>query len=161
MHHRRPAAPSNTSDETPSRRAYQKMSPIQTILGFWRSTAASSSSNIDIEAQTHSTVVSGTHAPLPASLATPAAAHTYAPASYNTATDPVNDFFGVTRTVRDSRHDDVHMVTPSEEMPPPYLSASRDEECLPAYDAPLADPTTLAQYLFRFGFCEYNPHTWH
>ncbi|KZP23497.1 hypothetical protein FIBSPDRAFT_952018 [Athelia psychrophila] len=129
------------------------MSPIQTILGFWRSTStsASSSSNIDIEAQTHTTVVSGTHTPLPISLAAPAAAHAYAPASRNTATNPADDFFGVTRTVRDSRHDDVRMSTPSEEMPPPYLYTSRDEEeCLPAYDAPLAEPTTLAQYLLRF-----------
>ncbi|KZP14959.1 hypothetical protein FIBSPDRAFT_867777 [Athelia psychrophila] len=129
------------------------MSPIQTILGFWRSASASSPSNIDIEAQTHTTVVSGTHTPLPISLAAPAAAHAYAPTYRNTATNLADDFFGVTRTVRDSRHDDVRMSTPSEEMPPPYLYTSRDEEeCLPAYDAPLAEPTTLAQYLFRFGF---------
>ncbi|KAF7964591.1 hypothetical protein HWV62_5377 [Athelia sp. TMB] len=130
------------------------MSPIQTILGFWRSTStASSSSDTDLEAQNTITVVSGTHTPLPITLAAPAAAHTFAPASRNTTSNPVDDFFGVTRTVRDSRHDDVHMPTPSEELPPPYLCASRDEEeCLPAYDAPLAEPTTLAQYLFRFGF---------
>ena len=132
------------------------MSPIQTILGFWRSTStASSSSNIDLEAQNTTAMVSGTHTPLPASLAAPAAAHTFAPASRNTASNPVDDFFGVTRTVRDSRHDDARMPTPSEELPPPYLYTSRDEECLPAYDAPLAEPTTLAQYLFRFGFCKY------
>ncbi|KAF7984445.1 hypothetical protein HWV62_14528 [Athelia sp. TMB] len=134
----------------------QKMSPIQTILGFWRSTStASSSSNTDLEAQNTITVISGTHSPLPISLAAPAATHTFAPTSRNAATNPVDDFFGVTRTVRDSRHDDVRMPTPSEELPPPYLCTSRDEEGLPAYDAPLAEPTTLAQYLFRFGFCEY------
>ncbi|KAF7984430.1 hypothetical protein HWV62_14498 [Athelia sp. TMB] len=130
------------------------MSPIQTILGFWRSPSnASSSLDTDLEAQNTTVVVSGTHTPLPISLAAPAAAHTFAPTSRNTATNPVDDFFGVTRTVRDSRHDDVRMPAPSEELPPPYLCTSRDEEeCLPAYDAPLAEPTTLAQYLFRFGF---------
>ncbi|KAF7969600.1 hypothetical protein HWV62_26835 [Athelia sp. TMB] len=135
------------------------MSPIQTILGFWRSTsAASSSSNTDLEAQNTITVVSGTHTPLPISLAAPAAAHTFAPTSRNITSNPVDDFFGVTRTVRDSRHDDVRMPTPSEELPPPYLCTSRDEEeCLPAYDAPLAEPTTLAQYLFRFGFYTEEP----
>ncbi|KAG1729514.1 uncharacterized protein EDB91DRAFT_1159424 [Suillus paluster] len=97
------------------------------------------------------------HKPLPgtrASFALPAAtqaahfaaAPTRTPEQNDNTTDPMDDFFGVTRTraTHESRHDSYA----PREAPPPYADATE----LPAYSSTPAEPVTLAMYLFKFGF---------
>ncbi|KAI0342280.1 hypothetical protein BDW22DRAFT_1413574 [Trametopsis cervina] len=106
----------------------------------------------DLEAQTFTVV--GRYEPAPSNFITlppPAAAHSHR-ASIEHGTDPIDDFFGVTRPTRgtqDSRHDDRHLVAYQEysDLPPPYA----DSTDLPSYSA-VAEPPTLAMYLFKFGF---------
>jgi hypothetical protein len=131
------------------------MSPIQstytqaqTVEGVWY--AESSSSYED----TPATIIHGTHVTvkLPSPPATASARSPHAP--QEETYDPVDAFFGVTRSTRsnrvhgtrDSRHDDV---------PPPY-PYNND---LPEYsswdkEAGAKEPPTLAMYLFKYGFCK-------
>ncbi|OSD08189.1 hypothetical protein PYCCODRAFT_1358373 [Trametes coccinea BRFM310] len=103
-----------------------------------------------------------------AQLPQPAPARTHAAranASVDEATtDPIDDFFGVSRPspssgrrtlsltgTRDSRHDDVRASTLAdaevESLPPPYEHSIAP----PAYSS-VSDQPTLAMYLFKFGF---------
>ncbi|KAL7284079.1 hypothetical protein ACG7TL_001357 [Trametes sanguinea] len=103
-----------------------------------------------------------------AQLPQPAPARTHAAranASIDEATtDPIDDFFGVSRPspssgrrtlsltgTRDSRHDDVRASTLAdaevESLPPPYEHSIAP----PAYSS-VSDQPTLAMYLFKFGF---------
>ena len=117
-------------------------SASRTVFGTWHSTPAE---NIDLEAQT----ITGTHVALPLPVATPTPSRD---AGY---TDPIDDFFGVTRSqspraTQNSRHDAVARTSYIEtdvDAPPPYADASD----LPSYTA-VAEPPTLAMYLFKFGF---------
>jgi hypothetical protein len=131
---------------------------ISSVFGDWRK-ASISSVNIDLEAQT----VTGTHAsftlPAATQAAHSAAAPTRTPQQNDNTTDPMDDFFGMTRirATRESRHDSY--VTPSRfsvsldgEVPPPYADATEP----PAYRSSPAEPVTLAMYLFKFGFCKYT-----
>ncbi|KAI0336788.1 hypothetical protein GY45DRAFT_19522 [Cubamyces sp. BRFM 1775] len=81
-----------------------------------------------------------------------------------TTTDPVDDFFGVSRPrpsssrrtlsltgTRDSRHDDARaptLVDVEAALPPPPYECSIDP---PSYTQ-VSDQPTLAMYLFKFGF---------
>ncbi|TFK75117.1 hypothetical protein BDN72DRAFT_811302 [Pluteus cervinus] len=89
--------------------------------------------------------ISGAHLPLPEML--PVMTHVVrASITSEQTSDPLNDFFGAPRSsspTRESRHD--RRISVSEPLPP--YSA----EPLPAYTK-RAEPTTLAQYLFKFGF---------
>lgn len=129
-------------------------SQFSRVSGNWRK-ASISSVNIDLEAQT----ITGTHASFTLPAATQAvhsaAAPTHTPQQNDNTTDPIDDFFGVTRTraTRESRHDSY--VTLSRismamdgEAPPPYVDATEP----PAYNSTPAEPVTLAMYLFKFGF---------
>ncbi|KAG2358150.1 hypothetical protein BDR07DRAFT_1418475 [Suillus spraguei] len=130
------------------------MSPkLSTVFGNWRK-ASISSVDIDLEAQT----VTGTHAsftlPAPTQAAHSPATPTHTPQQRDNTTDPIDDFFGVTRATRESRHDSY--VAPNRismtldgEAPPPYTSTTEP----PAYNSTSAEPVTLAMYLFKFGFC--------
>lgn len=129
------------------------MSPkLSTVFGNWRK-ASISSVDIDLEAQT----VTGTHAsftlPAPTQAAHSPATPTHTPQQRDNTTDPIDDFFGVTRATRESRHDSY--VAPNRismtldgEAPPPYTSTTEP----PAYNSTSAEPVTLAMYLFKFGF---------
>ncbi|KAL7284081.1 hypothetical protein ACG7TL_001361 [Trametes sanguinea] len=107
-----------------------------------------------------------------AQLPQPAPARTHAAranASIDEATtDPIDDFFGVSRPspssgrrtlsltgTRDSRHDDVRASTLAdaevESLPPPYEHSIAP----PAYSS-VSDQPTLAMYLFKFGFCKFS-----
>ena len=123
--------------------------PTFTVHGSWR--RASSSADIDLEAQT----ITGTYAPSALPIAPePARA---APAPTRTPhdtldTDAIDDFFGVTRprATRESQHDS-HPSLGGDIPPPPYADGE-----LPAYSAdPNTEPITLAMYLFKFGFRTY------
>lgn len=121
-------------------------SATNTVIGVWHSsTPAASSSSLDLEAQ----VVIGHRELVPP----PASARTHAPhtqAGAREGTDPIDDFFGAMRGTQDSRHDDRRSsMHYDEDAPPPYADASG----LPSY-ASVAEPPTLAMYLFKFGFCE-------
>ena len=119
------------------------------------------STDIDLEAQ----IVTGTHAPValptPPSLARAAAAPTRTPEH---GTDPIDDFFGVTRprATYESRHDlvsvsRVSVALDGEAPPPPYMEGAE----LPAYVVAPRESPTLAMYLFKFGFCEsISPSLW-
>lgn len=120
---------------------------FRTVFGTWRS---ASTTELDLEAQT----ITGTRVTIP-SLPEPARPRT--PESTSDATDPIDDFFGVSprqRGNQNSRHDTLPQVNLStsydetdEVPPPPYAAASE----LPSYAA-VAEPPTLAMYLFKFGF---------
>ncbi|KAL4242427.1 hypothetical protein ABKN59_011933 [Abortiporus biennis] len=123
-----------------------------TVFGTWSNAASSSGSHsIDLEAQT----ITGTRVSIPAPPR-PAAAHSPRIQAEEETTDPIDDFFGVTRPRRsgthESRHDIVAIATPQEEaaldMPPPPYADAYD---LPSYTS-VAEPPTLAMYLFKFGF---------
>ncbi|KIK76523.1 hypothetical protein PAXRUDRAFT_835342 [Paxillus rubicundulus Ve08.2h10] len=119
---------------------------VSTVFGNW-CRASSTSTDVDLEAQ----IITGSHAPfmLPSTpeAAQAAASPTRTP-EQPTATDPIDDFFGVTRATRESRHDSLPASSTEDLPPPPYADAS-----LPAYSvAPNTEPVTLAMYLFRFGF---------
>ncbi|KAI0790336.1 hypothetical protein C8Q75DRAFT_732983 [Abortiporus biennis] len=133
---------------------------FKTIFGTWRNASPSTthinvpSRQVDLEAQT----ITGTRVVIePTSIPPPTPAFSHSPRT----SDPIDDFFGVSHTststrrsgTHDSRHD---MMTPAplieEDMdsdmpPPPYADASD----LPSYSA-IAEPLTLAMYLFKFGF---------
>ncbi|KIM64916.1 hypothetical protein SCLCIDRAFT_114255 [Scleroderma citrinum Foug A] len=110
------------------------MNTICTVVGQWQH----ASTDIDLEAQT----VTGTHAlvalptlpPSARSAAAPTRTPVHDRAMSHSESDPVDDFFGVTRprATHESRHD----------------SGSE----LPAYDVAPREPPTLAMYLFKFGF---------
>ncbi|KIJ63817.1 hypothetical protein HYDPIDRAFT_91553 [Hydnomerulius pinastri MD-312] len=124
-------------------------SRVSTVFGNWRR-ASSTSADVDLEAQ----IITGSHAPfaLPSAPepARAAAAPTRTPEQ--TSTDPIDDFFGVTRSraTRESRHDSHPSVSSIGDVlpPPPYADASE----LPAYTLTPTEPVTLAMYLFKFGF---------
>ncbi|KAG1726407.1 hypothetical protein EDB19DRAFT_1752645 [Suillus lakei] len=113
-------------------------SRVSSVFGNWRK-ASTSSVDIDIEAQ----------------ILTLPAAPTHTPQQNDNITDPMDDFFGITRTraTRESRHDSYVVpsrtsVTLDREAPPPYADAAEP----PAYSSTPAEPVTLAMYLFKFGF---------
>ncbi|PSR78568.1 hypothetical protein PHLCEN_2v7315 [Hermanssonia centrifuga] len=124
------------------------------VFGTW-SAASTNDNNVDLEAQ----VVVGRYESSPSTVPYvygPPPARTYSPRAQSAAsqgTDPVDDFFGVTRSTsrgtQDSRHDDrrVSIHLDEEIAPPPYA----DSNDLPSY-ASVAEPPTLAMYLFKFGF---------
>jgi hypothetical protein len=131
-------------------------SRFSSVFGNWRKTSKSSV-DIDLEAQT----ITGMHIPFtlpPASEPVHfAAAPTRTPEQNDITTNPMDDFFGVTRTraTHESRHDSY--AAPSrvsaamdEDVPPSYADATG----LPAYSSTPVEPITLAMYLFKFGFCE-------
>lgn len=120
--------------------------PACTVHGSWRH--ASSSADVDLEGQT----ITGAHTsftlPITPEPARAAAAPNRTPQT--ATTDAIDDFFGVTRqrATRESQHDSRPSLG-SDISPPPYADAE-----LPAYSAnPNTEPTTLAKYLFKFGFC--------
>ncbi|KAI0674472.1 hypothetical protein C8Q78DRAFT_966567 [Trametes maxima] len=119
------ASTSNTSTARPS------------IFGLFDHAATS---EVDVEAQI----------PQPS----PARTHPTRNASVDeNRSDPIDDFFGVSRTsgTRDSRHDEMHTPTlvdvNVEALPPPYEHSIEP----PAYTQ-VSDQPTLAMYLFKFGF---------
>lgn len=125
-------------------------SSFRTVFGTWSSN--STSERVDLEAQT----ISGTRLPLTPTIAplAPAAPRT---SRDSMGTDPIDDFFGVSRThgTSDSRHDTPALPSMIEQdieaiPPPPYA----DGGDLPSYSA-VAEPPTLAMYLFKFGFCTF------
>ncbi|KAI8986739.1 hypothetical protein BD414DRAFT_440183 [Trametes punicea] len=108
----------------------------------------SSTPEVDIEAQIPQPTPARTHSSRASASAD------------ETTTDPIDDFFGVSRPsnsrrtpsltgTRDSRHDDARAPTPTdvESLPPPY-EYSVDP---PAYSR-VSEQPTLAMYLFKFGF---------
>ncbi|KAK7683125.1 hypothetical protein QCA50_013798 [Cerrena zonata] len=120
-------------------------SSLRTVFGTWSSN--STSEQVDLEAQT----ISGTRLPFTPAI-TPLAPAAPRTSRDSMGTDPIDDFFGVSRThgTSDSRHDTPalpSMVEQDVEAPPPYAYGSD----LPSYTA-VAEPPTLAMYLFKFGF---------
>jgi hypothetical protein len=83
------------------------------------------------------------------SLATPVTAYTWKSSTkyrHNltmNSSDPIDDFFGMTRESHHDRH-------PSSDALPVYIA---DDTALPRYSAVAPEPVTLAMYLFKFGFC--------
>ena len=130
-----------SSQTTPA----SSISKVRTLLGSWSRTPPQT----DLEAQT----IAGVHVPVELELAAPSAAQTRAPRAQSPAeeegTNPIDDFFGVTRRAgtQDSRHDAVHEPM-QQDAPPPYAADP------PAY-TPKPEFPTLAMYLFKFGFREY------
>ncbi|KAJ8584614.1 hypothetical protein M405DRAFT_826498 [Rhizopogon salebrosus TDB-379] len=129
-------------------------SRFSSVFGNWRKTSKSSV-DIDLEAQT----ITGMHIPFtlpPTSEPVHfAAAPTRTPEQNDITTNPMDDFFGVTRTraTRESRHDSYAApgrvsVAMDEDVPPSYADATG----LPAYSSTPVEPITLAMYLFKFGF---------
>lgn len=124
-------------------------STIQTVFGTWTpAVQRPANANIDLERQ----VVTGFYESGPSTLVVPSPARSLTHAQ---CADPIDDFFRVSRSSRgtqDSRHDDRRPVVVYQDdvPPPPYAEASD----LPAYTA-VAEPPTLAMYLFKFGFCKY------
>lgn len=135
------------------------MNTICTVVGQWQH----ASTDIDLEAQT----VTGTHAlvalptlpPSARSAAAPTRTPVHDRAMSHSESDPVDDFFGVTRprATHESRHDSVSRSSVAfsrvsaaldGDAPPPYVEGSE----LPAYDVAPREPPTLAMYLFKFGF---------
>ncbi|THH16023.1 hypothetical protein EUX98_g9369 [Antrodiella citrinella] len=127
---------------------------FRTIFGTW--SAATSTHNIDLEAQ----AITGTHVALDVDVPSPPPRASASTSPSRDTTDPIDQFFGVTRTARgtqNSRHDtparpvffadDVEEAEEGEVAPPPYADSSE----LPSYAA-VAEPPTLAMYLFKFGF---------
>ncbi|EMD40084.1 hypothetical protein CERSUDRAFT_92580 [Gelatoporia subvermispora B] len=118
------------------------ISKVRSLLGSWRRAPTET----DLEAQT----ISGVHVPVELELAAPPAAQTPAPRAQSPAeeegTNPIDDFFGVTRRAgtQDSRHDAVREPL-QQDAPPPYVADP------PAYTRKAEFPT-LAMYLFKFGF---------
>ncbi|KAH7882487.1 hypothetical protein F5I97DRAFT_1910761 [Phlebopus sp. FC_14] len=119
---------------------------VSTVLGRWHRDSFTPAES-DLEAQ----VITGSHMsialPIAPELARAAAAPTRTP-EQPSETDPVDDFFGVTRprATRESRHDSHTSVIG--DAPPSYADATE----LPAYTVVPAEPVTLAMYLFKFGF---------
>ncbi|KZT28173.1 hypothetical protein NEOLEDRAFT_1109686 [Neolentinus lepideus HHB14362 ss-1] len=120
------------------------MSPMSFIRSIF-SSQRPAVTNVDLEAQIPSTSAEST---IPPSSPSPAATHaprSVPSASTDGTTNPLDEFFGVTRPVsligtHESRHDS------AAELPPPY-------ESLPAYsESRDEEPVTLAMYLFKFGF---------
>jgi hypothetical protein len=78
--------------------------------------------------------------------ATPVVAYTrsteYQHKRTTNGSDPIDEFFGMTR---ESRHD----RRPSVDALPAYVA---HEVALPRYSAVAPEPITLAMYLFKFGF---------
>jgi len=112
----------------------------------------------DIEAQ----VVAGTHEQYSDSrVAAPPVALSRAPRTQPSPTNaeeftnPIDDFFGVTRSrssgplrgTQDSRHDTTSLPIHHDDVPPPYSHAGNP----PAYSR-VAEHPTLAMYFFKFGF---------
>ncbi|KAI6145733.1 hypothetical protein EDD17DRAFT_1495438 [Pisolithus thermaeus] len=136
------------------------VSRISTVIGHWRGTSLQTSADIDVEAQ----VITGRHAlfalPVVPEQARSATAPTRTPVpadDVSPVSDPIDDFFGVTRlrATRESRHDTYPSVSrasgviPTDgEAPPPYVDGIE----LPAYTVASSEPPTLAMYLFKFGF---------
>ncbi|TCD68393.1 hypothetical protein EIP91_010902 [Steccherinum ochraceum] len=125
----------------------------RTIFGTW-SNASTSSLHIDLEAQ----IITGTRTLLPLHHELPSPPSAAVPTRRSSdslreeAYDPIDLFFGVNRSrgTRDSRHDELASpiyIEADEVAPPPYADASD----LPSYTA-VAEPPTLAMYLFQFGF---------
>ncbi|KAG6331811.1 hypothetical protein ID866_7279 [Astraeus odoratus] len=144
---------------------------VSTVFGQWhRVSQTAADIDVDLEAQ----VITGARVScvLPAfpEPARSAAAPTRTPTptqsrgqsgnnldnEEDTTTDPVDDFFGVTRprATRESRHDSYPSVSRVSavldgDAPPPY---GVDAGELPAYTVAPTEPATLAMYLFKFGF---------
>lgn len=130
---------------------------ISSVFGNWRETSISSV-DIDLEAQTVTGAQASFTLPTAIQAAHSAATSTRTPQHNDNTTDPMDVFFGVTRTraTHESRHDSY--ATPSRipmaldgEAPPPYADATEP----PAYSSAPAEPVTLAMYLFKRGFCEH------
>lgn len=139
-----------SSSSTPS------PSTTRTIFGTW-SNASSSTLHVDLEAQ----IITGTRTPLSLNHELPSPPAVVVPTRRSNdslregAYDPIDLFFGVNRSrgTRDSRHDELASPTyieADEVAPPPYADTSD----LPSYMV-VAEPPTLAMYLFKFGFCAY------
>ncbi|KAH8097010.1 hypothetical protein BXZ70DRAFT_895291 [Cristinia sonorae] len=117
-------------------------STSRTVFGVWRPTPAPSATTVDLEAQ----IITGEQISFPSPPPR---------VSTTDSTDPIDDFFGVSRRgTQNSRHDSVARpayfaedADEAELAPPPYAEASE----LPSYAA-VAEPPTLAMYLFKFGF---------
>lgn len=129
-------------------------SRISSVLGNWRKTSTSSV-DIDLEAQTVTGAQASFTLPTAIQAAYSAATSTRTPQQNDNTTDPMDVFFGVTRTraTHESRHDSY--ATPSRipmaldgEAPPSYTDATEP----PAYSSAPAEPVTLAMYLFKRGF---------
>lgn len=123
-------------------------STIRTVFGTWA--PAPANRPVDLEAQ----VVVGRYEPGPSTLPAPVPALAHSPRT-TPDSDAVDDFFGASnapRGNRDSRHDN---RTPASSFfeddvpPPPYVDSTE----LPSYTS-VAEPPTLAMYLFKFGFCK-------
>ncbi|EKM56530.1 uncharacterized protein PHACADRAFT_160057 [Phanerochaete carnosa HHB-10118-sp] len=111
----------------------------RTVFGTWISCPANQ--NLDLEAQ----VVIGTYEPGPFVTV---ASHAQ-PTDVKVA-DPFDDFFGIARTshgIQDGRHDTRYASYQDDLPPPPYV----EEVDLHTYNS-VAEPPTLAMYLFKFGF---------
>ncbi|CCM03999.1 uncharacterized protein FIBRA_06156 [Fibroporia radiculosa] len=112
---------------------------IPAIFSTWHQASAA----YDVEAQ----VIVGAHEEFSApSLSSPPTALTRS----LSRTDPIDDFFGATRSPRgtlDSRHDAMSLPNHCDDVPPPYSRSSEP----PAYSR-FAEHPTLAMYLFKFGF---------
>ncbi|KAH7924941.1 hypothetical protein BV22DRAFT_1034638 [Leucogyrophana mollusca] len=125
---------------------------VSSVFGKWRR-VSDSPADIDLEAQ----IITGTHAPFSIPAA-PEPAHSAAAPSRtpdnSDTTNPIDDFFGVTRAraTHESRHDSYPAASRSSavdaDAPPSYADATE----LPAYTSTPAEPVTLAMYLFKFGF---------
>ncbi|TCD67368.1 hypothetical protein EIP91_010198 [Steccherinum ochraceum] len=129
-------------------------SSFRTLFGFWRAapatpaTPSTSSAEVDFEAQT----ITGEHVAFPSP---PPALPTSTPREE--VSDPIDAFFGVThsRGTQNSRHDSRAQqefyaadANDAELAPPPPYAYASD---LPSYSV-VAEPPTLAMYLFKFGF---------
>ncbi|KAI0336786.1 hypothetical protein GY45DRAFT_1315431 [Cubamyces sp. BRFM 1775] len=124
-----------------------------TIFGLF-DRPATPQAQIDIEAQL----------PQPTPVLTHSSRTNASTSAEDLATDPIDDFFGVSRPrpsssrrtlsltgTRDSRHDDAHaptLVDAEAALPPPPYECSIDP---PSYTQ-VSDQPTLAMYLFKFGF---------
>lgn len=116
--------------------------PTFVVDGTWHHALSFPAHDLETQA------ITGTYAPTvlplvpqPVKIAPPRTTH-------GTTTEVIDEFFGVTRATRESRHGSYSPSVP----PPPYADAE-----LPAYSADSnAEPITLAMYLFKFGFCAFH-----
>ncbi|KAF7797650.1 hypothetical protein EIP86_008850 [Pleurotus ostreatoroseus] len=121
---------------------------VNTVEGTWHASPSSSSCNtssqIDLEAQ----VTLGQRESI-FYMSSPAPVRTTAPHAQGVS-NPVDDFFGgvSSRGTHDSRHDE-RRTSLYGDVPPPY--SPRDAQGLPSYSS-VAEPPTLAMYLFKAGF---------
>ena len=124
---------------------------IRTIFGTWAAAAPRpANENIDLEAW----VVTGFYESSPPTINAPSPAR---PLTQNT--DSIDDFFEVSQpsySIQDNHYNNRRPVVAYQvdDLLPSYAEAAG----LPAYTA-VGEPSTLAMYLFKFGFCEHlTPH---